>query len=152
MTTNRTRPRVVRPAVGHRDHTVIGTADQVANVLANHSHAGTLIAVANPGTLSDGRVAVIARIATTTSPPTHPPASNVSPPAQRRWLRIGAIAAAVAAPIVGVTAAIAYLIGAVVTFIAEHAAALAGLAVLAALIAAVLRGRSGNGRRHCPGC
>jgi hypothetical protein len=152
MTTNRTRPRVVRPVVGHRDHTVIGTADQVADVLANHSRAGTLIAVANPRTLSDGRVAIMARLATTTSPSTHPPTPLVSQLAQPRWLRIGGIAIAVAAPIVGVIAAVAYLIGAAVAFVIQHAATLAGLAVLVALIAAVLRGRSGNGRRHCPGC
>ena len=49
---------VTTPAAGHyirRDHTVIGTADQIANLINHHRDAGTLIAATTPCPLTGGR-------------------------------------------------------------------------------------------------
>jgi hypothetical protein len=61
---------------GFWDHTVIGTPNHVANLIANHTTAGTLLAVSRlvPLPNNDGRVAVKLRLRDTTPAPPQRPA------------------------------------------------------------------------------
>ena len=53
----------------YRDHTVIGTPDQLANLIANHTTAGTFLGVSAPQPRHDGRLTVVLRLADTTPQP-----------------------------------------------------------------------------------
>jgi hypothetical protein len=64
--------------VRYRDHTVVGTPDQLANLIANHTTAGTLAGISAPQPRQDGRLAVVLRLRDTTPElptgrPVHPP-------------------------------------------------------------------------------
>jgi hypothetical protein len=50
----------------YRDHTVVGTPDQLANLIANHTTAGTLLGISAPRSRGDGRLAVVLRLRDTT--------------------------------------------------------------------------------------
>jgi hypothetical protein len=145
-------------SVRYRDHTVIGTPAQILNVIANHRAAGTLIAVDPPETVSaDHAVRVRMRLRDTPPAPTPGMPSAAHPagwPTHRRSRlgRISAVVLAVAAPVLGVVAAAAYLIGRLVEWVTAHPATLAGAAAVAAIITATLLRGTGRGNRHCPGC
>ncbi|MEV0810677.1 hypothetical protein [Micromonospora sp. NPDC050200] len=145
-------------AIGYRDHTLIGLPDQVANVIRNHHTAGTLISLSAPRPVSptDPRIRVALRLVDTTAGPrpvrvtslrTHI-TDRVRPRRSRRTRRVIAITTAVAIVVAGLVAAAFYL----VAFLIDHAAIIAGLLAVAALILAALRGTAGSGKRHCPGC
>jgi hypothetical protein len=51
----------------YRDHAVIGTPDQLANLLANHTTAGTLLGVSAPQPRDNGRYAIVVRLADRTA-------------------------------------------------------------------------------------
>ncbi|MCM0675100.1 hypothetical protein NCC78_10415 [Micromonospora phytophila] len=146
--------------LGYRDHNLIGLPDQVANVIANHQSAGTLISMTAPRTISatDPRIRVAVRLVDTTTPTIRPVrvtslrahiTGRVQP---RRIRRRVAIAASVATAVIALGAIVAYLVGQLVTFLVEHAAIIAGLLAITALILGALRGTTGSGKRHCPGC
>jgi hypothetical protein len=59
MTTTTTSAR-------YRDHTVVGNPDQLANLIANHTTAGTLLGISAPQPRQDGRLAVVLRLRDTT--------------------------------------------------------------------------------------
>jgi hypothetical protein len=136
----------------YRHHVLTGTPQQVANVLANHHTAGTLVAATAPRPAPGRQVWVRITIRET------PPAPNQIPPTVRRIRahrpprRAAALVAAITAPVVGALTAVAYLAGQLVEWATAHAATIAGVALLATLIAAALRGTAGRGKRHCPGC
>ncbi|MET8353460.1 MULTISPECIES: hypothetical protein [unclassified Micromonospora] len=145
-------------AIGYRDHTLIGLPEQVANVIRNHHSAGTLVSMTAPRPVSptDPRIRVALRLVDTTagprpvrvtSPRTHI-TDRARPRRVRRTRRVIAITTAAGTVLAGVIAAVAYL----VAFLADHAAIIAGLLAVAALILAALRGCTGSGKRHCPGC
>jgi hypothetical protein len=153
---------------GYRDHTLIGTPDQVGNVLLTHAAAGTLIATTAPRPISatDPRVWVRLRLADTSPDPassvTRPaPAPVVSladhitglvqPGSKRRTRRIVAVSAAATTAAAALIAMAVYLVGQLVAFLTDHAALIAGLLAVAALITALLT-RTVSGKRHCPGC
>jgi hypothetical protein len=159
---------------GHyRDYTVVGTADQLRNVVTNHATAGTLAAITTPRPISatDPRLRMTLRIHTTspvptrpTTPahrgttrptstprPTTPPTPTRSRPIRRpmstwrRWLTlIGLLFTA------ALTAALVYLIWQLVAFVTANAAAIIGFVTIAAL--AYIAINAGGGKRHCPGC
>jgi hypothetical protein len=52
--------------VRYRDHTVVGTPDQLANLIANHTTAGTFLGMSAPRARDHGRLAVVLRLADTT--------------------------------------------------------------------------------------
>lgn len=148
-------------AIGYRDHTLIGSPEQVANVIRNHYSAGTLISLSAPRPVSatDPRIRVALRLVDTT--PTARPrpvrvtslrthiTDRVRPHRTRRTRRVIAITTAATTALAGLLAAAVYL----VAFLVDHAAIIAGLLAVAALILAALRGTtSGSGKRHCPGC
>jgi hypothetical protein len=136
------------PPPAYHQHIVIGTPAHVANVLAHHHRHGTLAAATAPRPAS-GRQVWVRLIIRETPPPPMPTTGR------RVWIRrpgrTAVLVAAITAPIVGVLAAGAYLVGQLVEWATAHAT-LAGLIVLAALIAAALYGTGGHGKRHCPGC
>jgi hypothetical protein len=152
----------------YRDYTVVGTADELRNVVANHHTAGTLVALTAPApnTPTDPRLRITLRLRTTAANPTttartrptrptrprparpdgqlERPARNPMP-TWRRWLiAIAGLALA------GAAAALVYLIWLVATFIADNALTILGGLTIAVITGAVLYG--GSGRRHCPGC
>jgi hypothetical protein len=151
LTDTATTPTGRYAPAAYRHHILTGTPQQVANVLARHHHAGTLAAASAPRPAPDRQVWVRITIRETAPAPTPPP-----PTARRirirRPGRAAALVAAIAAPIVGILAVAAYLFGQLVEWATAHAATLAGLALLAALIAAALGGTGRHGKRHCPGC
>jgi hypothetical protein len=66
--------------VRYRDHTVVGTPDQLANLIANHTAAGTLAGISAPRTRDHGRLAVVLRLRDTTrQPPTRRPEHRPAP-------------------------------------------------------------------------
>ncbi|MGS2616575.1 hypothetical protein ACVCAH_18915 [Micromonospora sp. LZ34] len=145
--------------IGYRDHTLIGSPEQVANVIRNHHSAGTLVSMTAPRPVSatDPRVRVALRLVDTTAGPcpvrvtslrTHI-TDRVRPHRRRRTRRVIAITTTAAtAMVAGLIAAVVYL----VAFLIDHAAIIAGLLAVAALILAALHGTTGSGKRHCPGC
>jgi hypothetical protein len=163
MTTH-THPTTGRPvtprAAGHhliiRDHTVTGTATQLANIVANHRNAGTLIAMTAPRPVTGDRLQVVIRIRELRS--SRPPVRVTSVGAHatmravrsRRRRRVPVITAVVGAA-AGLLAVTAYLVGQLVELIAAHAGLILGVLALAALLAG-RTARRGSGRRHCPGC
>lgn len=148
------RPANERAAGGYinRDHTVTGTPDQLANLVANHRNAGTLVAMTAPRPVTDDRFQVIIRIREPrpTTPAT--PASEFIRTRTRRPRRIrpAVIATTAAGTVAGLLAAAAYLLGQLVEFIAAHAALIIGALVVIALLA--LAGLLRTSGRHCPGC
>lgn len=157
-TTHRAGRRVTSRAAGpdYRDHTVTGTATQLANLVANHRSAGTLVAMTAPRPVTADRFQVVIRLR---RPASAGPTVRVTsiddhvgtrtrPPRQRT--RIAVIAATVTGTITGLLAVAAYLLGQLVELITGHAAPILGVLALAALLAGLTARRSG--RRHCPGC
>ncbi|RZU72018.1 hypothetical protein EV384_0357 [Micromonospora kangleipakensis] len=151
--------------IGYRDTTLIGLPEQVANVIRNHHTAGTLVAVTAPRSVSptDPRVRVVVRLVddtTTATPPVRVTSlrthitNRVQHTQRRRTRRRIVIAATVTAAVVviGLAVALVYLVGHLVAFLVDNAALIAGLLAIAALILAALRGTTGSGKRHCPGC
>jgi purine-cytosine permease-like protein len=162
MTTHTTRPRrpVTERAAGHyinRDHTVTGTPVQLANIVANHRDAGTLIALTAPRPVTADLFQVVIRLR---EPAPARPTVRVTSVADhartrirrpRSGTRTAVIVAAVTGTVAALVAAAAYLIGQLVELIAAHAALILGVLVLAAILAA-LAARGSDRRRHCPGC
>ncbi|GIE90885.1 hypothetical protein [Actinoplanes regularis] len=160
MTTHTTTGRPAPQPAGHyinRDHTVTGTATQLANLLANHRAAGTLIAVRPPRWMTGDRFQVDIRIRELQ--PTRP-AVRVTSAGQYartrvrrpRRTRIAVIVTAITGTIAGLAAVATYLIGQLVELIAAHAAQILGVLALAAILAIAAARRNSSGRRHCPGC
>ena len=137
------------PAARYTDHTVTGTPVQLANLLANHTAAGTLVAATAPRPAAAGTCRIILRLRDTAPPTSRPRTIRVNR-RNRRTGRIVALAATAAGVVTGVLAAVAYLLGQLIEFITAHAAAIAGVALVLGVIAA-LAARTSN-RRHCPGC
>jgi hypothetical protein len=133
-------------ATRYRDHSVVGTPAQIANLLANHAAAGTLVAAtaARPLPGPDARVRVLVRVAAA------PRVAPTAPPRDRRTHRIAALALSAAGVLAGVAAAAAYLLGQLVAFVTAHAAQIVGFLVVAAIFAALIGSRRTG--RHCPGC
>jgi hypothetical protein len=132
--------------------TVVGTADQLANLITNHRTAGTLIAVGRPLALPHrpGHYQIRMRLRITiaqrpaiTAPPGPP--RRIRPRRTRRTA-IGTVLACVA---VGVLATIAYLLGMLAELIATHLHELLTVGVIAGLLTAAVSVRR---RKHCPGC
>jgi len=162
MTTHTTRPRqpVTERAAGHyitRDHTVTGTATQLANLVANHRNAGTLVALTAPRPVTGNRFQLVIRLRE------HQPArptvrvTSVGDHARTRIrrprrTRIAVIVTAVTGTAAGLAAVAAYLLGQLVELIAAHAAAVVIALVLAAIVATAAARRRPSRRRHCPGC
>ncbi|WP_433789316.1 hypothetical protein [Actinoplanes sp. CA-252034] len=146
-----------RPAAGHyinRDHTVTGTATQLANIVANHRTAGTLVALTRPRPVGD-RFQVTLRLRE------YQPSTRISSVGEYartrvqrrpRRARIAVIVTTITGTIAGAAAVAAYLIGQLVEFIAAHVGQLLGVLAMAAIIAAAAARRSFTNRRHCPGC
>ncbi|MET8350907.1 hypothetical protein [Micromonospora sp. NPDC005206] len=151
--------------LGYRDHTLIGLPEQVANVIRNHHTAGTLVSMTAPRPVSptDPRIRVALRLVDTTTTTTTTTAAprpvrvtslrthitdRARPRRVRRTRRVIAITTAAGTVLAGAIAAVVYL----VAFLIHHAALIAGLLAVAALILAALRGSTGSGKRHCPGC
>jgi hypothetical protein len=159
MTTHTTRPRrpVTQHAAGNyinRDHTVTGTPAQLANIVANHRNAGTLVALTAPHSVGD-RFQVIIRLRE--YQPTRPTARVTSvgqhartPLRRPRRTRIAVTVTAITSTAAGLVAVAAYLIGQLVELIAAHAALILGVLALATILAALAA--RGSSRRHCPGC
>jgi hypothetical protein len=150
----------------YRDHTVIGAPDQLANLLANHRTAGTLIAATAPRLAADGRYRIRVRLRDTAAPAAtglpiqvisvDQPVTSRARPRTRLTRRAVAMAVTVTVTVTGVTAGVltgvAYLMGELVKFIAAHAGLIVGVLAVIAVIAAFLVHINGSGRRHCPGC
>lgn len=144
------RPVTTR-AAGHyinRDHTVTGTPDQLANIVANHRNAGTLIAMTAPRPVGD-HFQLIIRLREYRH--TAPPLPTTGTHTRTRRTRIAVIVTTVTGTVAGLISVAAYLIGQLVELIAAHAGLIFGVLVLAAILAA-LAARSSGRRRHCPGC
>jgi hypothetical protein len=158
--TTRTQSRrpVTQRAAGHyinRDHTVTGTSAQLANIVANHRNAGTLVALTAPRPVGD-RLQVVIRVREyQTTPPTTRAISvgeHAHTRARRsRRTRVAVIVTAVTGTIAGLLAVAAYLIGQLVELIAAHAGLILAVLALAAVLAGLCTRRSSRGR-HCPGC
>jgi hypothetical protein len=157
-----TEPATGRPvterAAGHyltRDHTVTGTATQLANLVANHHNAGTLVAMTAPRPVGD-RFQILIRVREPR--PSRPTArvSYVGEPAYtrirrpRRGARLAVIITAITGIVAGLVAIAAYLLGQLVELIAANAGQILGVLALVAILAGLCACRSG--RRHCPGC
>jgi hypothetical protein len=164
MTTQPTlrRPRSIDPtrfADGYAT-TVIGTADQLANLVANHRTAGTLIAAGWPQALPDrpGHYQLRIRIREQISarPTGRVIAADLSHDARHRRLRrrtgIAATITAITGVIAGLTAAVAYLVGQLVVLITAHLAVIVGVGVLVVLLLAALGRVGACSGMHCPGC
>jgi hypothetical protein len=152
---------VTHRAAGHyltQDHTVVGTATQLTNLVANHRRKGTLVAVTGTDHLPDGRFALSIRLRHLV--PARPATRVTSVGAYtrtrirrpRRGARIAVIVTTVTGAAAGLAAVAAYLLGQLVELIAEHAGPILGVLALAAILATATARRSGSGRRHCPGC
>jgi hypothetical protein len=170
MTTHR-QPTTGRPAPprlgeplgipnGHyinRDHTITGTAGQLANIVANHRNAGTLVALTAPRPVGD-RFQVVIRLREYQPARPTTRVTSVSAHARtrirrpRRRARFAFIVTAITGIVAGLVAVAAYLIGQLVELIAAHAALILGVLALAVILATAAARRSSSGRRHCPGC
>ncbi|GGQ86737.1 hypothetical protein [Couchioplanes azureus] len=129
-----------------RDHTVTGTATQLANVVANHRTAGTLVALTAPRPVTGDRFQIIIRLREPA-----PARPTVRATSTSKRARFAVIVTALTGTIAGLLATAAYLLGQLVEFVTAHAGpVLAVLAIVAVLGA--LGARRTSGRRHCPGC
>jgi hypothetical protein len=156
MTSHSSNPsgRPVTPrAAGHpttvvRDHTVVGTAVQLANVVANHRTAGTLIAMTTPRPVTANLLQTVlslrepAPVRPTVRTATRHHGQNTHP--QHSWAAVIAVLGTIA----GLLTAAAYLIGQLVEFLAGHAWPILVVLALAAIPVAAITAT----RRHCPGC
>ncbi|MFI5491354.1 hypothetical protein [Actinoplanes sp. NPDC051859] len=139
-----------------RDHTITGTASQLANLIANHRSAGTLVALTAPRPVTDDRYQIIVRLREPAPTRSAVRVASVSAYTRTRVrsthpkLRVAVIATAVAGATAGFLAAVAYLLGQLVEFVTAHAGPILGVLALALIGAGLFAGRSG--RRHCPGC
>jgi phage-related tail protein len=139
-----------RPLTGYQDHTIVGTPAHIANVLANHTRTGTLVAATAPRAAknpADARVTVHVRLRTPAESTTARP---IRPRLPRRTRRLLAAAVTATTAVIGVITAVAYLIGALVEFVTAHAAQLLGALTVLAVLAALIGSRRTG--RHCPGC
>jgi hypothetical protein len=59
---------------------------------------------------------------------------------------------AITTAVVGIVFAVAYAVGALVAFIADHAAIIAGGLAVAAILSYLATAGGRTGKRHCPGC
>jgi lysylphosphatidylglycerol synthetase-like protein (DUF2156 family) len=154
MTTTPTRRSVRTVSTRYADHTIVGTPAQVANVLANHTTAGTLIAVSAPRPATtnptDPRIQVRVRLHTTT---TTAVATASTRPRRTKGIRKAiALAATATGVVTGLLAVVAYLTGQLVAFLTAHAATIVGAVTVLAIAAALLLKSTGGSNRHCPGC
>lgn len=149
---------VTPPAAGHhvtRDHVVTGTATQLANIVANHHTAGTLIAVTALRPVDTDRLQAVIRLrdnqntrpTTRDTSPGEQPLTDIRRPRRTRRAAVTAVIGTLA----GLVTAAAYLFGELVELITTHAGRILVVLALAGLVAAAVVGR-GSGRRHCPGC
>lgn len=152
MTTHATRHS--RPAAGHyisRDHIVTGTATQLANILANHRNAGTLVTQTQPRPVGN-RFQVTIRVREyqpTTRVASVGEYARTRVQGRPRRARIAVIVTAITGTIAGLAAVAAYLVGQLVEFISTYAAQLLGVLALAAILAAAAARRSSSNGRHC---
>ena len=140
-----------------RDHTVTGTATQLANLVANHRTAGTLVALTAPRPVTGDRFQIVIRIrecgparptVRVTSVGVYARTGTWRP---RRPARVAVTVTAITGAVAGLVAVAAYLLGQLVELIAANTAPVLGVLVLAAILARLGTRRS-TGRRHCPGC
>lgn len=153
-TTIRTGRPVTARAAGHyihRDHTITGTPTQLANIVANHRHAGTLVAMTAPRPLTGDRFQLVIRVR---EPQQTTPTATVIGGNVRvsRRTRIAVIATAVTGAVAGLVAVAAYLLGQLVELITAHAGLILAVLAPAAILTTAAARRSSSGRRHCPGC
>ena len=162
MTTTSTRsgrpvtPRATGPHTVLRDHTVTGTATQLANLVANHRTAGTLVALTAPRPVTADLFQVVIRLREPVPAPPAVRATSVGEYAPTRAkctrrTRAAVTATAITGTTAGLIAVAGYLLGQLVELIAAHAAPILGVLALAAILARLCT-RSASGRRHCPGC
>ena len=161
MTTHTTQPRrpVTEPAAGHyinRDHTITGTVDQLANIVANHRNAGTLVALTAPRPVPGDRFQLIIRLREYRATQPTARVTSVGEHARTRIrrsrrTRMTVIVTTITGTVAGLIAVAAYLIGQLVELMAAHAGRILGVLALAAILAALAARRSSR-RRHCPGC
>ena len=130
-----------------RDHTVVGTATQLTNLIANHHTAGTLVALTAPRPVTGGRYQLVIRLRE--HGPVQPSTRITSPRIGRR--RLVVTVTAVTGMVAGLLAVAAYLLGQLVELITAHAGPILGVLALAAILAG-LSTRRPPGRKHCPGC
>ncbi|BCJ55082.1 hypothetical protein Asp14428_65570 [Actinoplanes sp. NBRC 14428] len=157
--TNRTRRPVTDRAAGgyiNRDHTVTGTPAQLANIVANHRNAGTLVALTAPRPVPGDRFQVVIRLREYQTTPPTVRVTSVGEHARTRIrrsrrTRTAVVVTTITGTAAGLLAVAAYLIGQLVEFIAAHAGLILSVLALAAILAA-LAARSSSRRRHCPGC
>jgi hypothetical protein len=131
--------------------TLVGTPDQVRNVLNNAHRAGRLVDVAPARRVGPNRVSVDLVLM---EPAAIRPAERVSKPRSvpaRYKVAAGAVTAALVA-----LAAIGALIAALVQWVMDHFAVIAGCAVVLALVALGLASLASKTGRcmgiHCEGC
>ena len=138
-----------------RDHTITGTATQLANLIGNHRTAGTLVASTAPRPVIGDRFQVVIRLREPTAAPTVRATSAGGYTRTRvqrsRRTRVAVTVTAITGVVAGLLAVAAYLLGQLVEFLAAHAALILAVLVLAAILAR-LGTRRASGRRHCPGC
>ncbi|MCO8271531.1 hypothetical protein M1L60_13105 [Actinoplanes sp. TRM 88003] len=161
MTTHtRTGRPVPHRAAGHyitRDHTVTGTPDQLANIVANHRNAGTLVALTPPRPVPGDRLQVVIRIREHQTNRRTVRVTSVGEHVRTRVrrsrrTRIAVIVTTITGTAAGLIAVAAYLIGELVELIAAHAGVILSVLALAAILAALAARSTGRRRRHCPGC
>lgn len=127
--------------------TLVGTPDQVRNVLNNAHRAGRLVEVAPARRVGPNRVSVDLVLM---EPAAIRPAERVSKP-RSVTTRHKVTAAAVTAALVAL-AALGALIAALVQWVIDHFAVIAGSAVVLAVLALILAARASRpGAGHCPG-
>jgi hypothetical protein len=160
-TAGRPAPPRLREPLGipyaYRDHTVVGTAAQLANIVDNHRNAGTLVAMTAPRPVGD-RFQILIRLREPRPARPTPRVTTIGEPAYtrirrpRRGARVAVIVTAITGTAAGLVAVAAYLLGQLVEFIAAHAGQILGVLALTAVIAGLAARRGSSGRRHCPGC
>ena len=158
-TTTRTGRPVTQRAAGHyitRDRTVTGTATQLANLVANHRNAGTLVAMTAPRPVPGDRFQVVIRLREYQPAQPTVRVTSVGEHARTyarrpRRTRLAVIGTAITGTAAGLVAVAAYLIGQLVELITAHAGLILGVLVLVAILAATAARRGSSGR-HCPGC
>ncbi|GAB1692784.1 hypothetical protein [Krasilnikovia sp. M28-CT-15] len=143
------RPVTAR-AAGHRptvtrDHTVVGTAAQLVNLITRHRTAGTLIAITTPRPLPGDRFQLVIRLR---EPIRVASVGDYARTRATRRTRIAVTVTAITGVLVGLLALGAFLLGQLAELATAHAAPTLGLLGLAALLAGLTR----RSRRHCPRC
>jgi hypothetical protein len=157
-TTRSGRPVTERAAGPYviRDHTLVGTATQLANLVVSHRNAGTLVTLTPPRPVTGDRFQLVIRLVERVPARPTVRVTSVGEHARTRIrrprrTRIVVIATTITGTVAGLVAVAAYLIGQLVELIAAHAALILGVLALAATLAGLCARRS-SGRRHCPGC